>query len=439
MADQLHCPMSYTVYKFQPETGTFSACCDAEPYEFNQDLFETLGDNYFTHHPKLIERKEALYNNIRHSDCAQCWTKEDQGLTSMRMNLGWHYPELLNNRNLSTHMSYPSRFELWMNSTCNLGCFMCQLGNSNTLRKIWYTDYNTDGHDGRGYESYLNGSSYYQGNYHSKYVDRMLTFINSHIGSNLGALCIAYLGGEPTLHSEMYEHADMFIDAGRKAILNGKELKIEITTNGTSKDKLNDRFYEMFEKYKSAGWKTRIMLSQDAANQYAQIRHGSNFQQIEKNFNNWIRPDSPVDELNSFSVISAINLPYIDELAMYIDNAIRNNYDDKKIMSVRFNTLIIPNWMNISNLPKKFADRPLKDAMDIFNKIDLDYKNIFYDNTTLASVETYLKESIQPEAVATFFNRLDYTNRIYQKSYPEWDFYNTFPFLSEYKQEYGIN
>ena len=25
----------------------------------------------------------------------------------------------------ATRIAEPSRFELWMNSTCNLGCFMC--------------------------------------------------------------------------------------------------------------------------------------------------------------------------------------------------------------------------------------------------------------------------------------------------------------------------
>lgn len=438
MTDQLHCPMSYTVYKFQPEVGSFAACCDARSYDFDEELFNELGNDYFVKHPTLIERKKSLYNNIRHDDCSQCWNKEDQGIQSMRINLGWHYPELLNNRSLPVDKSYPSRFELWMNSTCNLGCFMCHLGNSNTLRKIWYTDYDSEGNDGRGYESYISDSPYYKGNYHDEFIKRMTSFITEHIASDSHALCIAYLGGEPTLHSEMYDQADIFIEAGRKAILAGKELKVEITTNGTSKDKLNNRFYRMFEKYKAAGWKTRIMLSQDAANQYAQIRHGSDFEQISNNFCQWLRPDSVVDEINSFSVISAMNLPYIDELAYYIDRAIRDNYNDKKIISIRLNTLTSPKWMHISNLPKKFAENSISDAIRIFEKLDKDYQNLFYDNSTLPNVYDYLKESVQTEKVRNFFNSINYTNSVYKKRYPDWDFYKTFPFLVEYKREYGI-
>lgn len=43
----LHCPMSYSVYKFQPEIGEFSACCDARSYKFDQTLFDELKTDYF--------------------------------------------------------------------------------------------------------------------------------------------------------------------------------------------------------------------------------------------------------------------------------------------------------------------------------------------------------------------------------------------------------
>jgi organic radical activating enzyme len=436
--ENLHCSMSYAVYKFQPEIGEFSACCDANAYSFDQEIFDQLKEDYFEKHPQLIDRKKSLIENIRHLDCVQCWKKEDQGLKSMRMDLGPSYNTLWNNYNLDVKSAYPGRIELWMNSTCNLGCFMCHIGNSNTLRKIWYTDYDTYGNDGRGHEQWLNNSKY-TNEKKELFTKAMIDFTIKHIREvRTYELTIAYLGGEPTLHSEMYDHADIFIKAGKQAIKDGKKLTIEFTTNGTSKDKLNDRFYKMFEKYKSAGWCVSMMLSQDGAKEYAQVRHGADFDQIKKNFSNWIHSDSCVDNICSFTVLSNINLPYIDQMADYMNNAIRDNYKNTKTISIHFNALISPEWMQVKYLPKKFVKSSALHADEIFLKIKKDYSNVSYNRSLFLNVTNVLKETVEQKDVEYFFNKLKYVNSVYKKTYPNWCFFNTFPHLREYANDYGI-
>ena len=432
----LHCPMSYAVYKFQPEIGEFSACCDANAYNFDETEFDKLGDYYFEKFPKLINRKESLLNDIKHNDCVQCWKKEQQGLTSMRMVHGPQNPHLYD-RNIDTSKAFPNRIELWMNSTCNLGCFMCHLGNSNTLRKIWYNDYDTFGHDGRGFEDFVVNNNYYR-NYKSKFIQSMLNFTKRHISECKTMLCIAYLGGEPTLHNEMFEHADEFIDAGREAIKSGVSLEIEITTNGTGKPKLNKRVYKMFEKYKAAGWKIRIMLSQDAAEDYVSVRHGADFNQISQNFGYWISPESPIDVVTSFTVVSGLNLPYMDTMAKYIDNTIRKNFTGSKRLTIAFNTLVDPNWMQINYLPRKYATDAVKEANMIFDKLKIDYPFIAIQRSLFDNITSNLPEEVSKKDAEYFFEKLIYVNNVYKKTYPDWDFFNTFPHLQEYANEYGI-
>lgn len=430
--------MSYSVYKFQPETGEFSACCDANAYSFDQEIFDSLKERYFEEHPQLIKRKKDLIKNIKNSDCVQCWKKEEQGLKSMRMDLGPCYKTLWNNFNLNTSSAYPERIELWMNSTCNLGCFMCHIGNSNTLRKIWYTDFDTYGNSGKGFEIWTSNSLY---NHKQKemFVQAMIDFIIKYVKNvNIDNLTIAYLGGEPTLHSEMYDHADIFIEAGKQAIKSGKKLTIEFTTNGTSKDKLNDRFYKMFEKYKIAGWTVCMRLSQDGAGDYAQVRHGSDFSQIKKNFENWIHPDSCVDEISSFTVLSNINLPYIDHMAEYINESVRKNYKDTKKLSIHFNALISPQWMQVKYIPKKYIDAPSKKAHKLFLRIKKDYNQIVYNRSLFQNIINSVNETVTQKDANYFFNKIMYVNRVYKKTYPSWDFLNTFPHLVEYANECGI-
>lgn len=438
MSDQLHCAMSYAVYKFQPEICAFSACCDAEIINIDHEIFNALGKDYFELHPQLIERKLDLYNNVKHRDCRQCWQKEAQGLRSMRLEQAHYQTALHENRTLDVRKAYPSRIELWMNSTCNLGCFMCHLGNSNTLRKIWWKDYNYFGTDGVGHTQYV--AQLKLTDIRPKFEEYMMDFVIRSIQEDdlQKELIIAYLGGEPTLHSEMYDHADIFIEAGKSVLAGGKKLGIEITTNGTSKDKLNERFYLMFEKYKAAGWETRIMLSQDGANEYAQVRHGADFGQIKRNFSNWIRSDSAVDKVTSFSVVSNLNLPYINEMADYLYDAITNNYKDDKSLSVSFNTLIQPKWMQIKYLPRDFGIGPAEYAKNLFEELDSRYSTMYYQRGLFENIITTLKERPLKEDVEFYFETLNYTNSVYQKTYPDWDFYKQFPHLNQIKQMYGI-
>ena len=38
--------------------------------------------------------------------------------------------------------------------------FMCHMGNSNTLRKIWYKDYDEYGNDGYGHDTWIGKLEY---------------------------------------------------------------------------------------------------------------------------------------------------------------------------------------------------------------------------------------------------------------------------------------
>lgn len=439
MFEQLHCPLSYAVYKFHPETGGFTACCDAKLINFNESIFNQLGKDYFERHPRLIKRKSDLYNNIKNGDCDACWDKESEGLTSMRMFHGPEEKTLWNNRELSIYEAKPSRFELWMNSTCNLGCMMCHLGNSNTLRKIWYTDLDTYGNDGRGFENWLRDSTFSQKQYKNQFNEYMLDFILKYINiCPNNELSIAYLGGEPTLHSEMYDHADLFIEASREGIKNGKKYRIEITTNGTSKDKLNERFYAMFEKYKRAGWTTAIMVSQDGAEQYAQVRYGAEFEQIKKNFNNWLRPEFNIDRLITFSVISAINLPYFDVMAEYIDESIRANYNPAQDLSVSFNTMTQPQWMRVKYLPRKYAEESIKRSYTRLKKLHEEYPYIAVKHDLFKNISDTLPDQLSQEDAEYFFEKVKYVNSVYQKYDKNWNMYKIFDFIPKMAEEYNI-
>jgi organic radical activating enzyme len=437
MTDQLHCPMSYAVYKFQPEIGEFSACCDAVVYKFNKDWFEELGPDYFEKFPTLIDRKNALYNDERHIDCKQCWEKEDIGLRSMRQIFGPRYTSLHNNRNLLADKAYVSRVELWMNSTCNLGCFMCNLGNSNTLRKIWSDTSDLNGNDGNGYGSWINQNNY-QTDYREMFTKHVIDFTVNTLKNAEHGMNIAYLGGEPTLHDEMYDHADIFIEAAKENIQLGKQFVIEIVTNGTSKPKLNERFMGMFQKYKEAGWDTAIMISQDSADKYVDVRHGADFNAIKNNFSSWISANSIIGQIKSHTVISNLNLPYMDNMARYLHETILNNYIGDRELEINFNTLTHPKWMHLKYLPRKYAETQILSAKDILTTIKSEF-GIRINTEVFDEILRVLPEQISQEDAEMIFSKYKYVAAQYKKVYNGWDFFETFEHLQPFAEEYGID
>jgi hypothetical protein len=100
--------------------------------------------------------------------------------------------------------------------------------------------------------------------------------------------------------------------------------------------------------------------------------------------------------------------------------------------------LIDPKWMRVENLPRQYAAESIRQAREIFNKLDDDYPNLQYNRSLFENITDTLKDKIPQERAESFFERVDYTNGVYQKKYPTWDFYKQFPFLAEYKNEYGI-
>lgn len=440
----LDCGQASSVFKFQPEIGAYSACCDAELINYDHESFLKLGIDYFDLHPNLVKRKQDLRNNIRNDQCSLCWKKEDQGIKSMRQTLAPVECWGANHQNpyLDINKSYPSRIELWMNSTCNLGCFMCHLGNSNTLRKIWFKDYDVHGNDGYGFDEWLSKSNFSKNNMQEEFTTNVTEWTKRAIADKRnGTLTIAYLGGEPTLHSEMFDHADSFIEASKDAVATGCKRKISITTNGTSKDKLNERFYTMFQKYKSAGWQTDIMLSQDGVDEAAQVRHGANSVQIMKNYNKWISPDSVLDSVNHFTVLSNLNFPYAHNLFHRLKDAIDKNYADtkriEKRLTLSFNPCIEPLWMQIKYLPTRYAEPSAAECVKVYEYLASTYA-IHTDSGIFDSVLNRTEDNPTQEEMNYYFETLHYVQRIYKKTYPTWSFYKNFPHLIELSNDYGI-
>lgn len=420
----LNCSVANTVYKFQPQVLKFSACCHTAPYPFNLEYFENLGADYFEKFPNLINRKQSLLNNIKHHECNTCWKAEERKIISMRMMQG------LNSPFVDEFQTKPSRIELWSGSTCNVACFMCNVESSSTYRKI-YKDFPIEtrrsGIDEQRYIDSFNDPSINKKfkKYISDFIIKRLRTMKPNDN-----LTIAYLGGEPTLHNEMFEDVDTFIEAGKEAVKFARFLKFQIVTNGTSQPALFNRIMQVYNKYKEAGWKTEVMLSQDAVDQYSQVRYGTNFDRVSSNFNYWVSSDSTVDSVISHTVLSNLNVPYIDLFAEYVKEVVISK-NLSKPLNLSFNILNHPKWMEISYLPYNMAVDPVNRAIKIFDELASKFSFFNYNKSLLNNLLNIIPSNLEREDFDFFSSELKKINAIMQLHDSEWDFYKTFPHLNK--------
>ena len=138
--------------------------------------------------------------------------------------------------------------------------------------------------------------------------------------------------------------------------------------------------------------------------------------------------------VTTFSVISAINIPYLNVLAKYIHESIINNKCENKIVDVHFNTLISPQWMQVRYTPLKYV-KTTTDTLKTFKKLS---KHVRVNMPLIENVYSTLKDNISLEDVKYHFENIKYVDSVYKKTYPNWSFFETFPHLVEYASDYGI-
>jgi len=453
--DEFHCIQTYNVYKFQPEKLNFTACCETDSIQWDPEAFDLLGDDYFTHHPQLLKRREDLKNNIKHPDCRKCWKCEEFNLPSARLqtfnnvNVAWGMDinKFWPKENASNDLNYVKRIEIWPESTCNLGCHMCHIGNSTILQKIWSENPDVRGFQG-GYGPTL--SQQYP-HYFEKYMNRLYDFVFQSIKSETTkSITIAYLGGEPTIQPAIYKDAKKLLEMGKHRPP-GKHLAFSVVTNGMAKLTLNNKLLNLYKNYLEQDWMTTIMVSQDAVGDQAQVRHLCNPEVVRRNFCSYLA--SPyIKDVTSFTVLSNLNLPYIDKMAKYLSDSIlntkipyikrRNNNKGliRKKGVINFNTLTDPDWMMLRHLPKRYAIDSVNRALDIFNdlienhdntviELDINIDNLKQQASTLQEVPPY-------DDIKHFIETSRYVESVYSKYYPNFNFDKYFPHVKDIRRLY---
>lgn len=149
---------------------------------------------------------------------------------------------------------------------------------------------------------------------------------------------ITFVGGEPTLHDEMYELVDKLVQTDL-----AKNIRLKLTSNLTN---IQQRFLELMHKFDSVEINGSID-GIDTVNNY--IRYPSDWTTIERNIDRLLAIKNV--QLNLTPVIQIYNIMHIDRLTQwYVDKWIKEQLGSRFTLS--YDLLYDPDYLSAKQLNK---------------------------------------------------------------------------------------
>ena len=359
--------------------GTCRLCCkvskfdtinkpDGTPYNVNADSIDEIwnSDHY-------TEIRNRVLSDEQLPECKTCWREEEifsndwskdrkEELPSKRRkeNQKWlHREETRLTNDWQTVVDNPQirYFDIRLSNLCNLKCRMCwphfssqiakeqtQFKNSN--QATWYKNYDVEEWN----------------------TARLWEGINDNI---VDIEEIAFVGGEPTLHSEMYDLLEKLVENN----LSGN-IRLKITTNITN---IHQRFLDLMSHFKFTEFNTSID-GIGPVNDY--IRHPSKWNNIESNLDKLLalytaRPDNV--SVNVTPVIQFYNIFDVSNIVRWYVNkwiSIGGGHGFNIVLDILYD----PNHLSANLLSRDGKDHWYKTVFNptyewLYNKI-LDVDNM---------------------------------------------------------------
>ena len=123
-----YCNQKFYQLKIDAEKRALNSCCRADQEDIDTNwLKEHPGEIFNT--PNLIRERQSMLSNERVVSCeSTCWSKEEKGMWSRRL-------QSENKKRISTVRNRPTQLDITMSSECNLACSYCCKQFSSTWRK----------------------------------------------------------------------------------------------------------------------------------------------------------------------------------------------------------------------------------------------------------------------------------------------------------------
>lgn len=428
MSKQTLCSRPWDIPIYYPYHNSFSYCSKTPKIKINIDLLRSLGDNFWSNHPNLIERRRSLLEGIKHTDCEVCWKLEDKGFKSARNVEEMHYFMRRNITNLSwnteweefkdipniEYSNYTNALEIFLNNTCDAKCTYC----NEEYSSQWETEKRKFGE-----------IKTFHPKVKSKEIEE--SFWNWYSTTAIKTVRrVGFIGGEPLIQEELYECFDKLINIHSNNGLRSEAdlVEIYIVSNLNTPPSLLQKFLDYTVKLKKY-FKIKLQISGEAlGNELEYIRYGVKFEIWKHNIHRVISNSN----LNvAFQpVISLLSLPTLSNYLNFF-HQICKNY---KFIKLHYNMVSYPLAQSPLLAYKDFVPF-IESSILVLNEIILDdieaekqrIKSYIKFKDGLEKIKTAIKDKeINYSQAAIFYN---YFSNLDQKRNTK--VFITFPFFLE--------
>jgi sulfatase maturation enzyme AslB (radical SAM superfamily) len=347
---QAMCANKWTFLYVHFDAGIIRNCYNVPAKPVTIDELDKYGSDIFFNTPYEIDRRQEKLDNIKHSDCNNCWTCEDKGVRSQRKPEPFYEAHRSRFNIPRGTTALPTFLELYFNNTCDLKCIYC----NDLSSSQWATELKKYNEPSLNYKDATNG----------KLKEVFYKWFEKEGCQNI--LNYNILGGEPLIQNEFYEFIEYLLKLFEK-IPNNHGIKPELTlfTNGNTPAKYMDRWLSLLDRlhqYVSV----RIDFSNESVGARSEfIRSNLNWNTFESNVNKTIAATKGKDVRIRFACThNALSIPRFIDFLKWV-NDLQNKHD----VEITFGTngVVQPSYLSTWNLTEDFKSS-ITEAIDWINQ-----------------------------------------------------------------------
>jgi len=309
------CHMAWDYPMFFMFTNSVGYCCRAPRLSIDDELLDEMGEDFWSNHPKFVERRKALLEGIKHTDCNTCWSLEDAGFKSSRNDS--HIEDFMkkNDKNFynmpfSEYKNFPgieksnysNVIEIVLNNTCDAKCTYC----SEFYSTQWLTEKKKYNEVSRSYSPQDQRNPKAEKLFWSWYENKVIS-TNNRFG---------FIGGEPLIIDALYECFDKLLEIHDRKIkdTNLNKMELCITSNMNTPPAYFEKFLNYIprlEKY----FKIIIQVSgENIGDDLEYVRHGVKWERWSKNVEHLLEHTNV-----HLAFLPCLNILSIPRFHLYLD------------------------------------------------------------------------------------------------------------------------
>lgn len=356
------------------DTGLTYSCHHSLAHSINTDQIKE-DPSKLTNTDYIIERRKEMLSGKKPNECNYCWSVEDSGNYSDRLNKSRTLYDVENEkgkRNLFEESTnnlnvVPSTLEISFDNTCNLKCAYCTPAYSSK----WEEEYNQYG----PYPTKLKrrtSSNKILNKEHNPYIEAFWKWWPE-LKENLETLRIT--GGEPLLSKNTYKVLDMIIESD-------SSFNIHLNSNlSVNIDSLLERLkkpVKCFDKFV-------LNVSLESNKEQGEYsRFGLDYDLFDSNIHKYLQRTN--NKLIFMNTINILSITSYNEFISYVKN-LRKIYGKHRISFAPV-YMRYPEYLNIRILPKNIKEQITEETN--FRDPDLTY----YENLKIRALIDYMNGSL---------------------------------------------